>query len=60
MQRHNQRAAALGAKRYLSGYLDGWGAEEWASHFGETWSWFRAQKQQHDPRGLLNNACIRW
>lgn len=60
MQRHNQLGASLGAKRYLSGFLDNWGAEEWSRHFGETWSWFHARKTQFDPHGLLNNGSIRW
>jgi hypothetical protein len=60
LRRHNQHGAANGGKRYMSGYMDGWGTREWAAHYGDSWPRFQAQKERFDPRGLLNNAHIRW
>jgi FAD/FMN-containing dehydrogenase len=60
MRRHSERGCSLGGKRYVSGFMDGWGASEWSAHFGETWAWFQSMKDRFDPAGLLNNDCIRW
>lgn len=60
VRRHNEHGAAVGGKRYGSGYMEGWTASEWSSHSGETWPWFRAMRTRVDPRGQLNNAHIRW
>jgi cytokinin dehydrogenase len=60
LRRHNQRGAAVGGKRYMSGFIEGWSAREWAAHFGESWTWFRGMRERVDPRGLLNNAHVRW
>jgi FAD/FMN-containing dehydrogenase len=50
----------VGGKRYMSGFMEGWTAHEWSQHYGGTWPQFSGQKKRFDPRGLLNNAHIRW
>lgn len=57
---HNTRASALGAKRYLSGFLNDWKAPEWSDHFGAALPWFRQMKSRFDPQGLLNSECMTW
>jgi cytokinin dehydrogenase len=60
MRRHSERGCALGGRRYVAGFMDGWGAAEWAAHFGDAWPWFQSMKARFDPRELLNNDYIRW
>jgi len=60
VRRHNEHGAAIGGKRYMSGFMEGWTESEWSSHFGKAWPWFRAMRNRVDPQGLLNNAHIRW
>lgn len=60
VRRHNERGAALGAKRYMSGFMEGWTTSHWAEHFGAAWPGFHSYKQRFDPQRLLNNAHIRW
>lgn len=60
MRRHSERGCSLGGKRYLSGFIDGWGAREWSAHYGGAWPWFTSMKERFDPRGLLSNDYIQW
>ena len=60
LRRHNERGAAVGGKRYMSGFMESWSTREWSSHFGESWPRFQALKERFDPQGLLNNGHIRW
>lgn len=60
MRRQHERGAAMGGKRYLSGFIDGWTEDDWSRQFGAAWPWFRSLKARYDPSGLLNNAFIRW
>ena len=50
-------AVAMGAKRYLSGYID-FTREEWEAHYGDRWSWFASCKHRWDPDGLLNPGFV--
>jgi FAD/FMN-containing dehydrogenase len=48
---------AMGAKRYLSGYIN-FDKERWRAHFGERWPVLCAAKKKHDPDRLLNPGFI--
>ncbi|TDI47339.1 MAG: hypothetical protein E2P01_07070, partial [Acidobacteria bacterium] len=48
---------AMGAKRYLSGYID-FTQEEWETHYGDKWDWFAGCKNKWDPDGLLNPGFV--
>jgi len=47
----------MGAKRYLSGYID-FTPEEWKTHYGDKWEWFAGCKHRWDPDGLLNPGFV--
>jgi len=48
---------AMGAKRYLSGYIN-FTSEQWREHFGDRWPELVAAKKKHDPSGILNPGFI--
>lgn len=48
---------AMGAKRYLSGYIN-FDKERWRLHFGEEWDRVCKAKKQFDPDRLLNPGFI--
>lgn len=47
----------MGAKRYLSGWVD-YDAAEWRAHFGDAWKPLVAAKRRYDPHGILNPGFI--
>jgi cytokinin dehydrogenase len=48
---------AMGAKRYLSGYVD-FTQRDWVEHYGDRWEWFAGCKHKWDPDGLLNPGFV--
>ena len=48
---------AMGAKRYLSGYID-FTVDEWKAHYGDKWDWYAECKHRWDPDGLLNPGFV--
>jgi hypothetical protein len=48
---------AMGAKRYLPGYVD-FTADEWRQHDGARWDWYAGCKQRWDPDTLLNPGFV--
>jgi cytokinin dehydrogenase len=60
MAEYGQQFCELGAKRYLSGYVDFSTAAEWAEHYGDVFPWFEQCKRRYDPRRLLTPGFLVW
>jgi len=48
---------AMGAKRYLSGYID-FTPDDWREHYGDRWDWYAGCKRKWDPDFLLNPGFV--
>ncbi len=57
LENASRLCVAMGAKRYLSGYIN-FTQEEWETHFGDKWDWFAGCKHKWDPEGLLNPGFV--
>jgi cytokinin dehydrogenase len=53
LKQASQAALAIGAKRYLSGWLD-FDAAGWEAHYGPLWPEINRLKRKYDPLGILN------
>jgi cytokinin dehydrogenase len=60
MAEYARQYCELGAKRYLSGYVDYSTAAEWAEHYGEVFAWFERCKERYDPNHLLTPGFLAW
>ena len=57
LENASRLCVAMGAKRYLSGYIN-FTQEEWEMHYGDKWDWFAGCKHKWDPDGLLNPGFV--
>jgi cytokinin dehydrogenase len=55
----SQTSMMLGAKRYLSGWIN-FDHTAWKTHYGDQWAAVVAAKRKFDPHGILNPGFIKY